>query len=90
MCLVHHTQHAVGTSGAEGNEAAILDDEDAIVRVRDDSGLVLRDLNDDKTEERDDGIGNYASLSMKDSLMCYCYSLPRVPHHERAHQLRSG
>ena len=58
MRLVDDAQDAICTRRAKGDETTILDHEDTIVWVRDDSSLVLRDLDDDETKEGNNCVRN--------------------------------
>ena len=58
MRLVDDAQDAICTRRTKGDETTILDHEDTIVWVRDDSSLVLRDLDDDETKEGNNCVRN--------------------------------
>lgn len=59
MGLVDDAENLVRSLQSERDKSTILNDEDLILRVANDCGLILRDLNDRQTAELDNGVGNY-------------------------------
>lgn len=63
MGLIHDAEDVVRSLKCERHEAAVLDDEDLVLWVTDDSRLVLRHLDDGQTIELDDSLRNYTRPS---------------------------
>lgn len=58
MRLINNRKYIVGSFNGKSNEACILDYEDPVLRIRNDSCLILRYLNNCETIIFDDGVGN--------------------------------
>lgn len=98
MRLVDNRKHVVAASNAVRDQARILEHEDMVLRIRNDSSLVLRYLHHGQTLEVHDGVRHCRSrvesitslsVELAGNVRLH-HSHPRVPLYVRAHQFRYG
>ena len=93
--LIDDREHVVAAGDPIRDETRVLKDEDVVLRIRNDRGLVLRHLHHGQTLESDHSVrycrSRPTALSVGlQKVKKQHHVRPRKPLYERAHQLRKG